>query len=133
VNADRLLIEKMKFYGRLPKYARVMRKRKTLMEGTFGHAKVWCGMHRARGIGNDAMEIQAAVTAVVIDVKKLIAHLRRTSSGAYWHVLHLLARYKRLPAALKAVLGPHIAYARSELVKVRLGANHPFILEKGTC
>ena len=133
VNADRLLIEKMKFYGRLPKYARVMRKRKTLMEGTFGHAKVWCGMHRARGIGNDAMEIQAAVTAVVIDVKKLIAHLRRASSGAYWHVLRLFGRFRRLPAALQAVFRPHIAYTRSELVKVRLGANHPIILEKGTC
>ena len=94
----------MKFHSRLPKYARIMRKRKTVMEGTIGHGKVWCGMDRARGIGNDAMEIQAAITAVVIDVKKLIAHLRRASSGAYWHVLHLLARYKRLLAALKACL-----------------------------
>lgn len=123
----------MKFHSRLPKYARIMRKRKTVMEGTIGHGKVWCGMDRARGIGNDAMEIQAAITAVVIDVKKLIAHLRRASSGAYWHVLHLLARYKRLLAALKAVLGPYVAHTRSELVKVRLGISYPFILEKGIC
>ena len=132
VSADRQIIEKMKYYNRLPKYARVMRKRKTVMEGTFGHAKVWCGMEKARGIGNDAMEIQASITAVVIDVKKLIAHLRRASSGAYWHVLRLLGRIRRLPAALQAVLGSYIADTRSELVKVRLGANHPIILRNGS-
>lgn len=39
-------------------------------------------MGRARGIGSDAMEIQGALTAVVVDVKKFLAWLRVASSSA---------------------------------------------------
>jgi len=86
VSADRPLIDRMKFYALLPRYARVMSRRKAVMEGTFAHAKAWCGMSRARGIGRDAMEIQATLVAVVINVKKLLTHLGKDC-------FRLLSRY----------------------------------------
>jgi transposase len=119
VSDDRALIERMKLANRLPKYARIMKKRKAVMEGTNAHAKVWCGMSQARGIGRDAMDIQGAMTAVVINVKKLIVHLRKPSldvSGALQSVLALCRHVMGASRALTALLKRN---GRSELVKVR--------------
>jgi len=115
VSIDRPLIEKAKFYTLLPRYARVMRRRKAVMEGTFAHAKAWCGMSRARGIGREAMEIQATLVAAVINVKKLLAHVREGSFSPLQPVFALLGRLLEVSQGL---IRSFWASTRSELVKV---------------
>lgn len=115
VSSERQLIESMKSCARLPRYARVMSRRKAVMEGTFAHAKVWCGMSRARGVGRDAMEIQAALVAVVINVKKLLAHLGEDPFSSFRPVFALVSRLLKVSDGLRRSYG---AFMRSELVNV---------------
>jgi len=75
VSEDRPLIERMKLANQLPKHSRIMNRRKAVIEGTNAHSKNWHGMSKARGIGSEAMEIQALMVGAVINVEKLLAHL----------------------------------------------------------
>jgi IS5 family transposase len=117
VSEDRWLIEMMKQQNRLPKYIRVMQRRKTVMEGTWAHAKEWLGMSRARGVGRASMEIQASLVAVTINVKKLLGHLgdtQKSASGTLFALINLLL------GVTKASMKAKIAHIRREVVKVRL-------------
>jgi transposase len=116
VSADRPLIEKVKFYARLPRYARVMSRRKAVMEGTFAHAKAWCGMSRARGVGREAMDIQATLVAAVINVKKLLAHLGK---GSFSSLKLVFVLPRRLSEITQGLMWSLQSPTRSELVKVQ--------------
>jgi len=81
ISDDRPYIETIKQANQMSAYKRMMRRRKTVMEGSFAHAKTWCGMTLTRGLGLAAMRIQAAITAMVINVKKLVAHVLATAKN----------------------------------------------------
>lgn len=91
ITDDRPYIDKIKLSNLMPDYKRMMRK--TVMEGTFSHAKTWCGMRYARGVGRASMWIQAALTAIVINIKKLVVHVRKIAKNGqlsrtqciFWH------------------------------------------------
>lgn len=51
---------------------RLLKKRQTCMEGLFGQAKTWHGLKRARWRGLWKMQIQSLLTAMVLNVKKLL-------------------------------------------------------------
>ncbi|MDM7912305.1 MAG: IS1182 family transposase [Methanotrichaceae archaeon] len=108
ISEDRPIIERMKEVNRLPKHARIMDRRKTVVEGTFAHAKNWLMMDRARAIGREAMEIQALLVGAVINVKKLLAHLEsQTGSVALQSALDALCRLMQgLQALCEVTLWP---------------------------
>lgn len=65
------------------------------------------GMHRARGLGLDAMRIQAALTAAAIDMRKLVQFADRRRSGGLLRALSALlgaqiAQWRRLTASVTA-------------------------------
>lgn len=51
---------------------RLLKKRQTCMEGLFGQAKSFHGLNRARLRGLEKMHIQSLLTAIVLNVKKLL-------------------------------------------------------------
>jgi transposase len=52
---------------------RLLKKRQTCMEGLFGQAKTWHGLGRARWRGLWKMQLQSLLTAMVLNVKKLLS------------------------------------------------------------
>ena len=57
---------------------RLLKKRQTCMEGLFGQAKSWHGLDRARLRGLVKMHIQGLLTAMVLNVKKLLQVVLRS-------------------------------------------------------
>jgi transposase len=58
----------------------LLRKRQTCIEGLFGQAKNFHGLRRARWRGLTKMHIQSLLTAVVLNVKKLLKSMGRKSA-----------------------------------------------------
>ncbi|GEM_PF-6623355 len=81
-----------------PEYELLQRRRR-VNEHLNLMAKRDHGMHRARGLGLDAMRIQAALTAAAIDMRKLVQFDDRRRSGA-------------LLCAFLALFSAHIAHWR---------------------
>lgn len=52
---------------------RLLKKRQTCIEGLFGQAKTWHGLKRARWRGLWKMQLQSLLTAMVLNVKKLLS------------------------------------------------------------
>ena len=66
----------------LPRYWRLMVKRKTVCEGGFGSMKQYGGLGRARGKGREAMSIQASLAGAVYNLKKVLRFIAsRDSDG----------------------------------------------------
>jgi transposase len=61
---------------------KLLKIRKTLLEGLFGEGKNFHGLARAKWRGLENMLIQSLVIATVLNLKKLVAHLSRASAGA---------------------------------------------------
>jgi len=74
---------------------RLLKKRQTCMEGLFGQAKSQHGLSRARLRGLVKMQIQGLLTAVVLNVKKLLQVVCRRGAGVcrigLWVVRHIVA------------------------------------------
>jgi len=58
---------------------RLLQKRQTCIEGLFGQAKNYHGLGRARWRGADKMHVQSLLTALVLNVKKLLKALSGTT------------------------------------------------------
>jgi transposase len=104
VNDERPYVEEIKRRGKFPKHQRVKRLRGVVIEGTFAHAKQWCAMDRARGIGLAAMRIQAALTAVVINIKKVVAHIRQKQAESGQEA----AEFGQIPAFAARYAGVYV-------------------------
>jgi transposase len=61
---------------------KLLRIRKTLLEGLFGEGKNFHGLGRARWRGLENMMIQSLVIATVLNLKKLVASLSRANAAA---------------------------------------------------
>jgi transposase len=61
---------------------RLLKKRQTCMEGLFGQAKTWHGLQRARWRGLWKMQVQSLLTAMVLNVKKLLQVVTRRKAKA---------------------------------------------------
>ena len=59
---------------------RLLKKRQTCMEGLFGQAKTWHGLKRARWRGLWKMQLQSLLTAMVLNVKKLLSVIIRRAA-----------------------------------------------------
>lgn len=59
---------------------RLLKKRQTCMEGLFGQAKTWHGLQRARWRGLWKMQLQSLLTAMVLNVKKLLSVVIRRAA-----------------------------------------------------
>lgn len=84
---------------------RLLKKRQTCMEGTFGEGKNWHGLQRARWRGLMKMQIQALLTATVLNVKKLLkVASRRKRPAVASGVVPALAFLYKTAASLKIYL-----------------------------
>jgi transposase len=66
---------------------RLLKKRQTCMEGLFGQAKSWHGLQRARWRGLWKMQIQSLLTAMVLNLKKLLAVVIRRKAKSCFSAL----------------------------------------------
>jgi len=77
------------------RYRRLSAKRRTVCEGGFGSMKEYGGLGRARGIGREAMSIQAMMAGAVHNLKKVLRFIARRDSarqcGVIAHCCHLYA------------------------------------------
>ena len=61
---------------------RLLKKRQTCMEGLFGQGKTWHGLKRARWRGVVKLHMQSLLTAMVLNVKKLLHVVSRLKAKA---------------------------------------------------
>lgn len=81
VSDNRMLMEEAKRRNLGWRYRRLKVRRAILCEGCIAHMKHYCGLYRARGIGEEAMAIQAAFAAAVLNLKKVLKFMERTRAA----------------------------------------------------
>lgn len=77
VNIDREIVEEAKARNRAWRYRRIRIRRSIVCEGSISTMKHYGGLGRARGIGEEAMAIQAKMAAVVNNIKKVLRFVER--------------------------------------------------------
>lgn len=102
---------------------RLLKKRQTCMEGLFGQAKNWHGLKRAHWRGLWKMQIQSLLTAMVLNVKKLLLAVTRRKVKSC-----LLAKDFGI-----FLLNKIIASFTNYQHRFVLGINHNFVLIRISC